>query len=272
MVSLVIIPTYNERTNLPPLIERLLAVDELFDILVVDDNSPDGTGLWVEEQSKKNTNISLYGNTRTASTEEIRPFTPETELPKKSIFLLSRAQKNGLGRAYIAGFQWGLEHHYDVIVQMDADFSHNPDDLPRLIAPIKNKQAAFSIGSRYVHGVRVINWPLHRLILSVGASYYVHSITGMPIHDPTGGFKCWHRSTLENLSLETIESNGYGFQIEMNHRAWRNGFLCVEIPIIFTDRFQGTSKMSMKIVIEAFFMVFKLLFNNGFRRSPKKRK
>jgi dolichol-phosphate mannosyltransferase len=242
MAAIVVIPTYNERNNLPLLFEQLLALEESIHILVVDDNSPDGTGLWVQEQSLNNPNIHL----------------------------LSRIQKNGLGRAYIAGFQWALERNYDIIVQMDADFSHNPNDLPKLIAPIKNKEADFSIGSRYVNGVRVINWPLRRLILSVGASYYVHAITGMPIHDPTGGFKCWNKKTLESIELETVQSNGYGFQVEMSHRAWRRGFQCVEIPIIFTDRFQGTSKMSMSIVVEAFFMVWKLLFQNGCHRAPRK--
>lgn len=242
MAAIVVIPTYNERNNLPPLFEQLLALEESIHILVVDDSSPDGTGLWVQEQSLNNHNIHL----------------------------LSRTQKNGLGRAYIAGFKWALERNYDIIVQMDADFSHNPNDLPKLIAPIKNKEADFSIGSRYVNGVRVINWPLRRLILSVGASYYVHAITGMPIHDPTGGFKCWNKKTLESIELETVQSNGYGFQVEMSHRAWRRGFQCIEIPIVFTDRFEGTSKMSMSIVIEAFFMVWKLLFQNGWHRAPRK--
>ncbi|MFZ4116201.1 MAG: polyprenol monophosphomannose synthase [Chthoniobacterales bacterium] len=241
MAAIVVIPTYNERNNLPQLVESLLVLEENVDILVIDDSSPDGTGQWVQEQSLKN----------------------------RRIHLLSRSQKNGLGRAYIAGFQWALERDYEIIIQMDADFSHNPKDLAELIAPVKNKQADFSVGSRYIHGVRVINWPLRRLILSVGASYYVHAITGMPIHDPTGGFKCWHRNTLKSIEIETVQSNGYGFQIEMSHRAWRRGFHCVEIPIIFTDRFQGTSKMSMAIVLEAFFMVWKLLFQNGCHRTPK---
>ena len=239
---LVVIPTYNELNNLPPLLERLLVLEEQIDILVVDDSSPDGTGRWVQEQASKNSRIHL----------------------------LTRAQKNGLGRAYIAGFQWALERDYEIIIQMDADFSHNPNDLPKLIAAVKNQGAALAIGSRYINGVRVINWPLRRLILSVGASYYVHAITGMPIHDPTGGFKCWHRKTLASINIETIQSNGYGFQIEMSHRAWRNGFKLAEVPIIFTDRFQGTSKMSMAIVFEAFFMVWKLLFQSACRRTPKK--
>lgn len=240
---IVVIPTYNELNNLPPLMERLLALEEQVDILVVDDNSPDGTGQWAQAQSSNNPRIHL----------------------------LSRLQKKGLGRAYIAGFQWALEQDYDIIIQMDADFSHNPDDVPKLIAAVKNQGAALAIGSRYIDGVRVINWPLRRLILSVGASYYVHWITGLPMKDPTGGFKCWHRKTLENINIQTVESNGYGFQIEMSHRAWRSGFRTVEVPIIFTDRFLGTSKMSMTIVFEAFFMVWKLLLQNGCRRSARER-
>lgn len=238
---LIVIPTYNEMTNLPPLVEKLLTLSENIHLLIVDDNSPDGTGTWVQKQKNQR------------------------------LHLLSREQKNGLGRAYIAGFEWALEHHYDVIVQMDADFSHNPDDVPKLITAVE-AGADLAIGSRYINGVRVINWPLRRLILSVGASYYVHAVTGLPIHDPTGGFKCWRRQTLEAIKIQNVESNGYGFQIEMTHRAWRKGFSITEVPIIFTDRFQGTSKMSWNIVFEAFFMVWKLLFQAGFRRSPKKRR
>jgi len=238
-MTLIVIPTYNEMTNLPSLVEKLLLLPEGVHFLIVDDNSPDGTGTWVQEQ--KNPRLHL----------------------------LSRQQKNGLGRAYIAGFQWALEHHYDIIVQMDADFSHNPDDVPKLIAAVQGG-ADLAIGSRYIHGVRVINWPLRRLILSVGASYYVHAVTGLPIHDPTGGFKCWRRQTLEAINMPTVQSNGYGFQIEMTHRAWRKGFSITEVPIIFTDRFQGTSKMSWNIVFEAFFMVWKLLFQSKLKRSPEK--
>ena len=236
---LIVIPTYNEMTNLPSLVEKLLSLPEEVHFLIVDDNSPDGTGTWVQEQKNQR------------------------------LHLLSRQQKNGLGRAYIAGFQWALEHQYDIIVQMDADFSHNPDDVPKLIAAVE-AGADLAIGSRYIYGVRVINWPLRRLILSVGASYYVHAVTGLPIHDPTGGFKCWRRQTLEAINMQTVQSNGYGFQIEMTHRAWRKGFSIIEVPIIFTDRFQGTSKMSWNIVFEAFFMVWKLLFHSKLKRSPEK--
>ncbi|MBM3857751.1 MAG: polyprenol monophosphomannose synthase [Verrucomicrobia bacterium] len=240
-MKLIVIPTYNEMTNLPPLVEKLLLLSDDVHLLIVDDNSPDGTGTWVQEQSEKNARIHL----------------------------LSRQQKNGLGRAYLAGFQWALEHQYEIIVQMDADFSHSPDDVPKLIAAVE-AGADLAIGSRYIYGVRVINWPLRRLILSIGASYYVHLVTGLPIHDPTGGFKCWRRQTLQEIDMPTVQSNGYGFQIEMTHRAWRKGFSITEVPIIFTDRFQGTSKMSWNIVFEAFFMVWKLLFQAGLRRVPKK--
>lgn len=242
-MKLLVIPTYNEMSNLPPLVEKLLMLPEDVHLLIVDDNSPDGTGTWVQEQSKKNARIHL----------------------------LSRQQKNGLGRAYIAGFQWAIEHQYKMIVQMDADFSHSPADVPKLITAVE-AGADLAIGSRYIYGVRVINWPLRRLILSVGASYYVHAVTGLTIHDPTGGFKCWRRETLEAIDMPTVQSNGYGFQIEMTHRAWRKGFSITEVPIIFTDRFQGTSKMSWNIVFEAFFMVWKLLLQAKFKRSPEKRK
>jgi len=239
--TLVVVPTYNERENLPKLIERLLPAQDGLEILVVDDSSPDGTGKWVEEFAAKNPRIHL----------------------------LSRTAKNGLGRAYIAGFEWALSHGYDLIVQMDADFSHNPDDVPKLLAGIRERDADLAIGSRYVGGIRVINWPLKRLVLSVGASYYVKWITGLSVWDPTGGFKCWRRHTLESIDLPTIKSNGYGFQIEMTHRVWRRGLRVIEVPIIFSDRIEGTSKMSKKIVFEALFMVWTLLFQNGLNRSPK---
>ena len=239
---LVVVPTYNERENLPKLVDRLLSAQEELEILVVDDSSPDGTGKWAEGLASSNPRIHL----------------------------LSRTAKNGLGRAYIEGFQWAISHGYDLIVQMDADFSHNPDDVPKLLVGIKEGEADLVIGSRYVGGIRVINWPLKRLVLSVGASYYVKWITGLSVWDPTGGFKCWRRRTLESIDLSTIRSNGYGFQIEMTHRVWRRGLRVVEVPIIFADRIEGTSKMSKKIVFEALFMVWTLLIQNGLKRSPKK--
>jgi dolichol-phosphate mannosyltransferase len=239
---LVVVPTYNEMDNLPKMVTRLLALPDGVEILVVDDGSPDGTGRWVEQ---------------TAATE-----------PR--LHLLSRTAKNGLGRAYVAGFQWALEKGYDLVVQMDADFSHSPEDVPKLIAGIRDSGADMAIGSRYAGGIRVINWPLNRLVLSVGASYYVKWITGMPVWDPTGGFKCWRRRTLEAIDLPSVKSNGYGFQVEMNHRVWSRGLRITEVPIIFADRVEGTSKMSKKIVVEALLMVWGLLLKNGLRRSPRK--
>jgi dolichol-phosphate mannosyltransferase len=238
---IVVVPTYNERDNLPKLIDRLLALKDAVEILVVDDGSPDGTGEWVAATAARDSRIHL----------------------------LARTAKNGLGRAYVSGFQWALEHGYDLIVQMDADFSHSPEDVPKLLEGIRTTGADLVIGSRYVDGIRVINWPLKRLVLSVGASYYVKWITGLPIWDPTGGFKCWRRRTLEAIDLSTVKSNGYGFQIEMNHRVWRRGLRVTEVPIIFSDRVEGTSKMSKKIVIEALLMVWGLLIRNGLRRSPR---
>lgn len=238
---LVVVPTYNERDNLPKMVERLLALPDGVEILVVDDGSPDGTGKWVEE----------------------------TSAVQSRLHLLSRTAKNGLGRAYVAGFEWALSHGYDLVVQMDADFSHSPEDVPKLIAGIRESGADLAIGSRYAGGIRVINWPLNRLVLSVGASYYVKWITGMPVWDPTGGFKCWRRATLGSIDLPSVKSNGYGFQIEMNHRTWIRGLRIVEVPIIFADRVEGTSKMSKKIVIEALLMVWGLLLASGLRRSPK---
>ena len=238
--TIVVVPTYNERENLPKLVDRLFAQNEALEILVVDDNSPDGTGQWVKE----------------------------TAAQEPRIHLLSRTIKNGLGRAYLAGFQWAIDHDYELIVQMDADFSHNPDDVPKLLAGILESKADLAIGSRYVGGIRVINWPLKRLVLSVVASFYVKWITGLPVWDPTGGFKCWRRHTLETIDLQSVSSNGYSFQIELSHRVWRHGLRIVEVPIIFSDRIEGTSKMSKKIVFEALLMVWKLLFQNGLRRSP----
>jgi dolichol-phosphate mannosyltransferase len=240
--TLVVVPTYNERENLPKLVELLFGQNVGLEILVVDDSSPDGTGKWVSEKAAQDPRLHL----------------------------LSRTAKNGLGRAYLAGFQWAIDHGYDLVVQMDADFSHNPTDVPKLIAGILESGADLAIGSRYAGGIRVINWPLKRLVLSVGASFYVKWITGLPIWDPTGGFKCWRRSTLEAINIASVRSNGYSFQIEMTHRVWRNGLRVVEVPIIFSDRVEGTSKMSKKIVVEALLMVWGLLIQNGLRRSPRK--
>jgi len=216
--TLVIVPTYNERENLPPLVERVTslnqraAVSTLVEMLVVDDNSPDGTGRLADELAQRN--------------------------PK--VHVLHRQEKNGLGRAYIAGFKWALERGYGFVMEMDGDFSHNPDDIPKFIEAIQ--QADLVLGSRYNNGIRVINWPLRRLFLSLGAAKYVKIITGMPFSDPTGGFKCFRRRTLESINLDVVRSNGYSFQIEMTHKVWRQGLRVAEVPIVFTDRFLGTSR------------------------------
>ena len=236
--ALVIVPTFNERENLPPLIDRLMKLPSVVEVLVVDDNSPDGTGKLADEIAAKN----------------------------PLVHVLHRQEKNGLGRAYIAGFKWALERDFEFIFEMDGDFSHNPDDIPSFL--VAAQDADLVIGSRYDKGIRVINWPLKRLMLSMGAAKYVQIITGLPISDPTGGFKCFRRRTLMSLNLDAIRSNGYSFQIEMSHKIWRRGLKIVEVPIVFTDRFHGTSKMSRQIVWEALFMVWRLLIQSGLRRWP----
>ena len=235
---LIIIPTYNERDNLPQLIKRINAQPAEADVLVVDDNSPDGTGRLADEIAAVNPTVNV----------------------------LHRQEKNGLGRAYIAGFQWALERHYEFVFEMDGDFSHNPADVPAFLDVAKN--ADLVIGSRYWNGIRVINWPLNRLVLSLGAAQYVKIITGMPFTDPTGGYKCFRRAALQAVDLDGVRSNGYSFQIELTHSIWRRGMKIVEVPIIFTDRFHGSSKMSSKIVREALWMVWRLLLQNRLRRSP----
>lgn len=237
--ALVIVPTYNERDNLPPLVAKLLSLPVQIDLLVVDDNSPDGTGKIADDLAAKHPQVKV----------------------------LHRAEKNGLGRAYCAGFAWALERGYEYIMEMDGDFSHNPDDIAKFLDAAKD--ADLVIGSRYCNGIRVINWPLTRLMLSMSAGLYVRIITGMPFSDPTGGFKCFRRHALKSIELDAVRSNGYSFQIELTHKLWRQGMKVVEVPIIFTDRFQGTSKISRKIVYEAVFMVWRLLFQNGLRRWPK---
>ncbi len=237
--TLVIVPTYNERENLPRLAQRLLALPTRVDLLVVDDGSPDGTGKLADELAGEH---------------------PE-------IHVLHQAEKNGLGRAYIAGFRWALEHGYEFIFEMDGDFSHNPDDVPVFLEAARN--ADLVLGSRYVDGIRVINWPLKRLMLSRSAGKYVKWVTGMPFTDPTGGYKCFRRRALQAINLDGIRSNGYSFQIEMTHKLWRQGFKIVEVPIIFTERTVGRSKMAGHIVSEAFWMVWRLLLQNGLHRSPR---
>ena len=239
--TLVIVPTYNERDNLAPLANRLLGLPLSVHLLVVDDNSPDGTGRIADDLAAKH----------------------------PSIHVLHRTEKDGLGRAYCAGFAWALERDFDFIFEMDGDFSHNPDDLPAFLQGAEN--ADLVLGSRYRNGIRVINWPLRRLMLSLCAAKYVQIITGMPFSDPTGGFKCFRRQALQSIDLQAVRSNGYSFQIELTHKIWRQGLRIAESPIIFTDRFQGSSKMSGKIVREALWMVWRLWIQNGFRRSPKKK-
>lgn len=228
MKTLVIIPTYNEIENIERMVEIVLSKSEDIDVLVMDDNSPDGTGMRV----------------RFMQSSEPR------------LHLIERPGKMGLGSAYVTGFKYALERNYEYIMEMDADFSHNPDDVPRLIEAAKNKDLV--IGSRYSDGVNIINWPFRRLLISYFASKYVRVITGMPIKDPTAGFKCFHRRVLESINLNKILSDGYAFQIEMNFRAWVKGFRIKELPIVFTERINGVSKMSRHIVWEAAWMVWRL--------------
>jgi len=228
--TLVIIPTYNEIENVSRMIDTVLALPEQPDILIVDDNSPDGTGA------------------------EVKKITVEN----KKVNLLQRSGKLGLGTAYIEGFKFALKNGYDYIIEMDCDFSHDPKDISRLLKEIDNFDLV--IGSRYIQGVNVVNWPLKRLILSMGASLYTRIITGMPLKDATSGFKCFRKEVIQSIDLEKIHSNGYSFQIEMHYKTWRKKFRIKEMPIVFTDRIDGHSKMGKAIVREAIFMVWKLRF------------
>ncbi|MEY4891709.1 MAG: hypothetical protein RIQ34_321 [Bacteroidota bacterium] len=231
MRTLVVIPTYNERANIQALLNQVLSLPEGFHVLVVDDGSPDGTAQLVKEL--------------------------QNQFPTR-IHLLERAGKLGLGTAYLAGFRWGLNSGYDFIFEMDADFSHNPNDLSRLLHACLQEGADLAIGSRYVRGGGVINWPFNRIALSKGASIYTRLITGMPIKDPTAGFMCYSRKVLEALNLDRIRFVGYAFQIEMKFKAWRAGFKLKEVPITFQDRTQGVSKMHRGIIEEGIWGVLKL--------------
>ena len=241
--TLIIVPTYNERENLPRMAQRILSLPVKVDLLVVDDNSPDGTGKIADELAAKH---------------------PE-------IHVLHRPEKNGLGRAYISGFKWALERGYEFVFEMDCDFSHDPDEIPNFLAAAKNQNADLVLGSRYSGGVRVVNWPLKRLMLSRSAGVYVRVITGMPFTDPTGGYKCFRRRALQSLDLNKVHSNGYSFQIELTHKLWREGMNVIEVPIVFTERVHGQSKITGAIIREAFPMVWRLWLQNGLRRSPRKR-
>jgi dolichol-phosphate mannosyltransferase len=227
--ALVIVPTYNERENIARLVETVLSQDARLEILVVDDGSPDGTGDIVEDIRRTNARVHI----------------------------LRRAKKLGLGTAYVAGFRWALERGYDYVFEMDADFSHDPAHLPQFLRAVE--EADLVLGSRYRDGkVTVVNWPIARLILSYFANVYARGVTGLPLWDATGGFKCFRREVLAAIDLTDVRSNGYAFQIEMSFRAWKRGFRIVEIPIVFVDRTEGQSKMSGRIVREAVWMVWRL--------------
>ena len=230
--AVVVVPTYNEYENVERLVKAIFDYQPEIHILFVDDSSPDGTGELIKKMQSKS----------------------------KQIHLLERTQKEGLGRAYIAGFKVALEKGFQYIFEMDADFSHNPKELPNFLKAIEENDLV--LGSRYIHGVNVVNWPLKRLLLSYYANVYTRIITGLPIRDATGGFKCFRRNVLETIDLDTIRSNGYGFQIELSFKAWRKGFRIKEIPIIFIDREFGESKLSKNIMWEAMFLVWKLRLNS----------
>ncbi len=227
--SLVIVPTYNEKENIAKLVTAVLAQDPSIDMLIVDDGSPDGTGALADAIAESNPRVHT----------------------------LHRASKLGLGTAYVAGFRWALERDYAFIFEMDADFSHAPEKLPEFLKAIKD--ADLVVGSRYQNGqVNVVNWPMSRLFLSYSANIYARTLTGVPVFDATGGFKCFRREVLEAIDLSDVRSNGYAFQIEMTFRAWKKGFRIKEIPIVFVDRTEGSSKMSKRIVREAVWMVWRL--------------
>ena len=242
--SIVIIPTYNERENIENIVRAVMALEHGFHILVIDDGSPDGTADIVKGLMKQ-------------------------EFAER-LFLLERSGKLGLGTAYIAGFRWALEHGYDYIFEMDADFSHNPADLPRLYKACAEEGADLSIGSRYVSGVNVVNWPVGRILMSYFASVYVRIVTGMPIHDTTAGFVCYRRKVLETIDLEAVRFKGYAFQIEMKYSAYKLGFKLKEVSVIFVNRVLGTSKMNTSIFGEALFGVLQLridAWKGKFKRS-----
>ena len=224
--ALVVVPTYNEARNLPSIVPQILEQDPRLEVLIVDDSSPDGTGRLADQMAAADPRVHV----------------------------LHRPGKGGLGKAYLAGFRWALERDYELVFEMDADFSHDPKFLVEFLRAVED--ADLVVGSRYKTGVNVINWPISRLLLSLGANQYARCITGLPITDSTGGFKCFRRRVLEAIDFDRVRSNGYAFQIEMSFRAWKKGFRLVEIPIVFTDRVEGQSKMNNRIVREAIWMVW----------------
>ena len=243
--SIVIIPTYNERENIENIIRAVFGLEKTFHILIIEDGSPDGTAAIVK--------------------------TLQQEFPDR-LFMIERKGKLGLGTAYITGFKWALEHSYEYIFEMDADFSHNPNDLPRLYEACAVQGGDVAIGSRYVSGVNVVNWPMGRVLMSYFASKYVRIVTGLPIHDTTAGFKCYRRQVLETIDLDHIRFKGYAFQIEMKFTAYKCGFKIIEVPVIFINRELGTSKMNSSIFGEAVFGVIILKVNSWFHTFPQKTK
>ncbi|MCD8167690.1 MAG: polyprenol monophosphomannose synthase [Bacteroides sp.] len=241
--SIVIIPTYNERENIEKIVRTVLGLEKVFHLLIIDDGSPDGTASIIKELRQ--------------------------EFPEQ-LFLVERTGKLGLGTAYIAGFKWALERSYAYIFEMDADFSHNPEDLPRLYKACAEDGGDVAIGSRYVSGVNVVNWPMGRVLMSYFASKYVRIITGLPVHDTTAGFKCYRRQVLETIDLDNIRFKGYAFQIEMKFTAYKCGFKIIEVPVIFINRELGTSKMNSSIFGEAVFGVIKLKLYSWFHKYPQK--
>ena len=240
--SIVIIPTYNEKENIEKIIRAVFALEKKFNILVIDDGSPDGTAKIVHRL------IDTEFNNR--------------------LFILERSGKLGLGTAYITGFKWALQNNYDYIFEMDADFSHDPNDLPRLYSACHDEGYDVAIGSRYVSGVNVVNWPIGRVLMSYFASKYVRFVTGFSVHDTTAGFKCYRRCVLESIPLDQVRFKGYGFQIEMKFTSYKMGYKIKEVPVIFVNRREGVSKMSGGIFGEAFFGVMRLRWDGWFRKYP----
>ena len=241
--SIVIIPTYNEKENMEKIIRAVFSLDKCFHILVIDDGSPDGTAMIVSKLQKEE-----FGD---------------------RLFLIERQGKQGLGTAYITGFKWALQRQYEYVFEMDADFSHNPNDLPRLYAACHDEGADVSVGSRYVSGVNVVNWPMGRVLMSYFASKYVRIVTGISVHDTTAGFVCYRRRVLKSIDLDKIRFKGYAFQIEMKYTAYKIGFKIKEVSVVFVNRREGTSKMSGGIFSEALFGVMRLRLDGWFKKYPK---